>query len=190
MDEEAYEKLESMWCEKFWSTSQQIYVSSEQPKSYGAWTSGSVFVFCNEEMHQLCWLYSSCLCSNKLLHFPCYCEDSGQRKKRQWSWLIPDRQDEKICPFTVADGGASGCFNARENDTSLLRLLRWIYFSVHTPCFTCSSYVRISDLSSSTWRLGEKSINKHVAQFEGQSWPILLNWVLKYSFVTCKFSMQ
>jgi len=104
-------------------------------------------------------------------------------------WLIPDRQDEKICPFTVADGGASGCFNARENDTSLLRLLRWIYFSVHTPCLTCSSYVRISDLSSSTWRLGEKSINKHVAQFEGQSWP-MLNWVLKYSFVTCKFSMQ
>ena len=63
-----------------------------------------------------------------------------------------------------------------------LRLLRWIYFSVHTPCFTCSIYVRISDLSSSTWRLGEKSINKHVAQFEGQSWPMLLNWVLKYSF--------
>jgi len=148
MGEEAYEELESMWCEKFWLTSQQIYVSSEQPKSYGVSTSGSIFVFCNEEMHQLCWLYSSCLCSNKLLHFPCYCEDSGQRKKRQWSWLIPDRQDEKICPFTVADGGASGCFNARENDTSLLRLLRWIYFSVHAPC---SSYVRISDLSSSTW---------------------------------------
>jgi hypothetical protein len=28
-------------------------MSGEQPKSYGASTTGSVFVFCNEEMHRL-----------------------------------------------------------------------------------------------------------------------------------------